>query len=767
MIATLCYGFGLICRGLALLIALRIMHLNRSWRFVLLGLGVAWIMLQPVFRFIFTDSGIFAETQSPGIFLLTSAFALFFVYQLMRILELQFDQDQLRSNFIEIKTKRQAALLELASKPSASLIAGFSRIATVSAKELELTRVGIWLYDETRSSISAAALYKDGEVSHTSTRLFRCDYPDYFQFLETHGWINAYDARKDPATSELSEPYLTPEKIYSMLDVPIRLDGKVIGIICHEATERYRHWSEEDQEFAHSLADLCALQIAADKREQIERKLRESQRHLQDAQNAGQFASFRWEPVSDELVCSGKIAEAIGYQEGSQTNTRSILQHLVTPDGERLVEKLTEAFENQEAFRFRVQTNEELGSRHFELRAEFTPESKQIPAVFEGTIQDITDQILVERENQRLEGQLIQSQKMESIGTMAGGIAHDFNNILTPILGYTDVMKSEIAPDSPLQGPLNEILSSSLRARDLIQQILMFGRRFDETLEPLDMQEIIDSALKIMKHTLPASIRIEVDIEPGHQPVEADSTQMIQVVVNLCTNAWHAMQAHGGTLTIGLRAGAQAATVLSIKDTGVGITEDAKQRIFEPFYTTKKVGEGTGLGLSMVHGIVSKLGGKIDVLSKPGQGSEFLISLPTTDQLPALPQDATTTTVTESGSILVVDDDEAVAGILKSMLTDLGYDAEVHLDGQSALENFRLHPTHYDMVVTDLTMPNMSGMELCDKIRLIEPEIPVFILTGYSKEMVHDQLADRQHCHVVGKPLVRADLATALAKELH
>lgn len=281
---------------------------------------------------------------------------------------------------------------------------------------------------------------------------------------------------------------------------------------------------------------------------------------------------------------------------------------------------------------------------------------------------------------------------------------------------------------------------------------------------------MIQNALRLVRHTLPASVKIDVDIEPNHQLLIADKTQMVQVVVNLCTNAWHAMEPDGGHMIVGLIPATKdgsAMTKLTVSDTGVGMSQDALTRIFEPFYTTRAVGEGTGIGLSMVHGIISKLGGSIEVDSQLGQGSSFQIYLPVTDQQPLEVEDPETTTFSETASILVVDDDEALAGILKSMLTDLGYETEVHLDGKSALDNFRLHPAQYDMVMTDLTMPDISGVALCDQIRQIEPQIPVFILTGYSKDMVHDQLANRDRCHVVGKPLERADLAAALAKELH
>jgi signal transduction histidine kinase/ActR/RegA family two-component response regulator len=737
----------------------------------LIAFGVAWIMIQPILQVLFSEiSPYISEIQRPEIFFLTSVIAAFTVYQLHWVLERNVQHETKQNLSTKASARRQEILLQLASKPEADFHRSIAKIIEASATELALSRVGLWLYNDSRTSINSVAHFATGEINYKVQNLHQADVPAYFAALELSGMLVAPDARTHPASRELAEPYLIPEGIFSLLDVPVRLEGKVIGILCHEETTAPRDWSIEDQDFAHSLADLCALCIAERQRSQIEQELRESQRHLEDAQDVGQFASFRWDPDADELVCYGAVVRSLGLKEGLQRSVRqAVYDLLVKPDQRRLVEAIEQATQTRDAFRVRVQTTEERNSRHIEIRARFF-DPENAPGAFEGTLQDITDQILIERENQRLESQLIQSQKMESIGTMAGGIAHDFNNILTPILGYTDLAMAEAEPDAPVQVPLQEILNSSLRAKDLVGQILLFSRRFDESREPVDMQQIIHSALRLIRHTLPSSIKIEVDIEPGYKMVEADPTQMVQIVVNLCTNAWHAMEPNGGELHIGLKPAVKddiPMSLLSVRDTGVGIAFDAQERIFEPFYTTKEVGHGTGLGLSMVHGIVTKLGGIVEVHSDVGRGSEFLIYMPVTDLQPTVEQSSEPAAASDSASILVVDDDEAVAGILKSMLTDLGYHADVHLDGHSALSSFRDHPAEYDMVVTDLTMPEMSGVDLCKQVHKIEPEIPVFILTGYSKEMVQDQIKNCGPCQIIGKPLVKADLAAALAKELH
>ena len=249
--------------------------------------------------------------------------------------------------------------------------------------------------------------------------------------------------------------------------------------------------------------------------------------------------------------------------------------------------------------------------------------------------------------------------------------------------------------------------------------------------------------------------------------MDADATQMIQVLVNLCTNAWHAMEPNGGNLTIKLYPSTdQPLTILEVTDTGSGIESAASKRIFEPFYTTKEVGKGTGLGLAVVHGIVTKLGGTIEVISEPGKFTTFKLSLPTTDSRP-IPRTVTIPAQRQSASILLVDDDEAVAGTLNSMLTDLGYKVDVHIDSQKALQCFTEASSNYDLVLTDLTMPNLSGIELTRKIREHSPDLPVFIISGYGADQVHQQIADLEHCYIVSKPIIKDDLARALDKELH
>tara|TARA_R110002072_G_scaffold31735_12_gene97634 strand:+ start:6727 stop:9039 length:2313 start_codon:yes stop_codon:yes gene_type:complete len=770
MISTTLYALGLLCRFGALVLACRLLWIRFSWRLVVVALGVVWISVQPIIQYFFSASINFISTvQKPEVFFLASIFALFAIYQLYEYLVDNERFSQKASSESERFGRRQSILLELSKLRGPNLNEILALILKSDAEELNVARTSIWLFNDDRSGIESLVLYDQGVVSTEPVQLLAKDYPAYFSALDINGIITADDARTHPATREFEPDYLQPNNIFALLDVPIRIDGGVQGIICHENLKSTRHWTEEDQDFAHSIADLCALAISSEKQRQTEAELQESRRHLVDAQNTGEFGSFRWDLKPDLMLWSGQVMTQLGFTNDGLPQTERFRSRIVETYLPQYDDVLRKAFKDEKPFRTRLQLKPEFGGQYFEVRGSYLNNERFKGGCFEGTVHNITEQVEAEQEKQRLEEQLIQSQKMESIGTLAGGIAHDFNNILTPILGYTDVALAELGPDSPIRPTLEEVLHGSLRAKDLVEQILIFSRRWDEKTEPLDLEDSIQSGLKLLRPTLPSSIKIEVDITPGHKLVEADSTQMVQVLLNLCTNAWHSMEPAGGLLSIHLYPTSKNGTemtAVSVSDTGIGIDAEALGRIFDPFFTTKDVGKGTGLGLSVVHGIISKHGGEIVVDSKPG-ATTFTIFMPTTDKLPSVLPPPIESAGQREGSILLVDDDEAVARILESMLSDLGYRADVHLSGNSALASFQRSDRQYDLLLTDLTMPSMSGIELTHKIREIDPDLPVLIVSGYGEAQVNSQLIGLEHCHIVTKPIIKADLATALKKELH
>ncbi len=386
---------------------------------------------------------------------------------------------------------------------------------------------------------------------------------------------------------------------------------------------------------------------------------------------------------------------------------------------------------------------------------------------------DITDRVTAMEEKAKVEAQLRHAQKMEAIGTLAGGIAHDFNNILSPIIGFTEMALDEIPDSSPSRYDLKQVLTAAHRAKELAKQILSFSRLGEDPLmRPVDVSVIVKEALKLLRASLPSSIEIREDIRKVM--VLADAIQIHQVIVNLCTNAAHAMEDQGilrvslteasldehdlTTLSAGaLKPGKHLR--LSVEDTGRGMSPDTIQRIFEPYFTTKEIGKGTGLGLSVVHGIVKRHGGEILVRSELGKGSVFEVFLPAASE-ELRPQAGPSRGMPQgSERILLVDDEPMVARMGGKMLESLGYRVTTQTNPRDALDIFRSNPDEFDLVVTDYTMPHMVGTELAEEMMRIRQGIPIIMFTGFSERITEE---DARQMGIEGfamKPLDKRRLA--------
>lgn len=366
-----------------------------------------------------------------------------------------------------------------------------------------------------------------------------------------------------------------------------------------------------------------------------------------------------------------------------------------------------------------------------------------------GTIQDITDRKLLEAEREKLTTQLRQVQRLETIGTLAGGVAHDFNNILTPILVYSDLVANDLGDSHPLRQDIEHVISAAHRAKDLVKQILTFSRQTDHVRVPMELSPIVKEAMKLLKASLPSTISMEAHIQPDPAKVLADPSQIHQVLMNLGTNAAHAMQDHGGILKIVLetvtvteetarevpRLTAGEFVRLSVSDTGCGMDEMTRERIFEPFFTTKAVGEGTGLGLSVVHGIIESHSGAITVSSAVGKGSKFDVYLPLIHANEFEQDDDEQDVLGGRERILIVDDEEDVAVALKDVLAKrYGYVATVITKGREALDYLRAHPDEVDLLIVDETMPEITGMLLAREAQTICRGLPIILMTGYTQK---------------------------------
>jgi len=386
--------------------------------------------------------------------------------------------------------------------------------------------------------------------------------------------------------------------------------------------------------------------------------------------------------------------------------------------------------------------------------------------------EDITNQ-------EQLEDQLRQAQKMESMGTLAGGISHDFNNILGIILGNAELAMDDIYEGNPARLNLQEIRTAGLRAKDVVRQLLSFARKTAVEKKPTNIAPIIIESLKLMRASIPTSIEIRQNITKEVDTILADPTQINQVLINLCTNAHHAMP-DGGILEVGLKnvkldedATAQHSDLdpgpyvhLTVADTGQGMNPEIKGRIFDPYFTTKDIGKGTGLGLSVVHGIVKNHGGGISVNSKLGKGTSFEIYFPVVETKAVTETETEEKLPTGNERILFVDDEESMVYVARNRLERLGYQVEAKTSPDEALKLFRDIPNQFDLVITDMSMPEMTGDRFAQEILKIRPDIPTILCTGYSEKIDKQKAKEMGIRQYIEKPIKRSVLAKMVRKIL-
>ena len=383
---------------------------------------------------------------------------------------------------------------------------------------------------------------------------------------------------------------------------------------------------------------------------------------------------------------------------------------------------------------------------------------KNRPELMVGSMIDITDRKHADEDKENFDVQLRQAEKMQAIGTLAGGIAHDFNNILGVILGQAEMIEMfDAKKDTKLRSRVKELIKASDRAKELVEQILTFSRQTAQKKEPVRLSSIVKEAAKFLRATIPSTIEIRQNIKGLAGKVAADPTQMHQILMNLCTNAAHAMRDEGGILELELdevyldqKAAARIEGIeagpflrLSVTDSGYGMDPEIQKRIFDPYFTTKKAGEGTGLGLSVVHGIVKLHGGSISVISQQGIGTTFSVYLPCISNEAEGGHELGRSAAIAAGDerILFVDDEADLSRIAKEVLENLGYQVVAETSSTSALELFKAQPSRFDLVITDLTMPKLTGLQLSQELIRIRPDIPIILCTGFSEKAVVEKAA--------------------------
>ncbi len=512
--------------------------------------------------------------------------------------------------------------------------------------------------------------------------------------------------------------------------------------------------------------------------------LLESRERLDLALDGAELGIWDWDMENDRVVYDERAAEMLGYSLAEIGSHLDAWKERVHPDDlPRAQETLTAHLEDKTPI-----YESEHRLRHKSGRWIWVHDRGRVvsrgkdgePLRVTGTQLDITDRILLAQERGNLEGQLVRAQKMEAIGTLAGGIAHDFANILMPILGYTELALNRLEAGDESREYLSQVMRAAHRANDLVKQILTFSRQDEEERHPVILSLILKEVLQLLRSTLPTTIEIRQKIDTGCRPVAASPTQMHQVMMNLCTNAYHAIGEEGGVIDVSMEMVDLDADItqlhphlnegahvrISVSDTGHGIDKATIDKIFEPFYTTKPQGKGTGLGLSVVHGIIANHGGAISVHSEPGKGTVFRIFLPVMERYAELDVPESRKPQEGTESILFVDDEPQIATLGKEMLEKFGYTVTVRTSAMEALEAFRGNPDRFDIVITDQTMPNMTGVRLATELARIRPHIPVILISGFSEIMAAEIESVPIIRERITKPILARDLAGAIRRVL-
>jgi len=401
----------------------------------------------------------------------------------------------------------------------------------------------------------------------------------------------------------------------------------------------------------------------------------------------------------------------------------------------------------------------------------YRDEAGQVVGVF-AAARDMTDL-------RQVESQLRQAQKVEALGTLSGGIAHDFNNILAAIIGFTELVTDHVPQGSREAHHLERVMEASLRGRELVRQMLTFSRKTEQEKKPLRVSSIVKETVRLIRAATPTTIGIRVDTLTESDLIFGDPTQIQQVLMNLCTNATYAMREKGGNLDIGLDAFIASPSNgdlhgikpglyvrLTVRDTGIGMPPWIMDKIFDPFFTTKKLGEGSGLGLSVVHGIVKQHDGYITVESEPDKGSAFTVYFPQVTGELETDEVSDAELPTGSERVLFIDDEEALVEMGEDILAELGYDVTSRMNGREALALFKADPSRFDLVITDQTMPEMTGVELAKAILALRPDMPVIMCTGFSYAVDADKAKAAGIRAFTMKPLTKREIAKTIRKVL-
>jgi len=559
--------------------------------------------------------------------------------------------------------------------------------------------------------------------------------------------------------------------LQSFAVLPILDSEEVLGVLALGSL--WARSFESDRTYLEAICDILALALRCSRLGEQRRKGEEKSSKLATAVEHAAESILVTDPAGIIQYVNPCFVQVSGYDRQEVIGRR--VQELESPEGRHSRHRMLETVLRGQVWRGRLVNWTKTGQR-YEEEATLSPvlDTNGIIINLVEVRRDITREAMLEQ-------QLQQAQKMEAIGTLAGGIAHDFNNILAAILGYTELACMDLTASDRVADNLDRVLQASHRARELVAQILAFSRQAEQEKKPVHISSVIKEALKLLRASLPSTIEIRQQIREDLGNVLADPTQIHQLLMNICSNAGHSMREQGGTLTVTLDCPEDDPQFdvtfpsetpanylrLTVSDSGHGMTPEVQRRIFDPYFTTKNKGEGTGLGLAVVHGIVKSHDGHIAVASKVGKGTDFRVYLPRIS-VPALDSHRRRVESIPTGTecILLVDDEAEIARMEQQMLERLGYRVSARFDSIQALEEFHREPQRFDLVITDMTMPKLTGDQLAARIRQLHPDIPIILCTGFSERIDSETARRMGISEFLLKPLALEKLARTIRRLL-